>query len=96
MDAMRTAQAVFRDKHQILVACPYCFEVHTHGDGGVLDVSGNCYSSHCGKGEYRVLGMYDFRAGYMMLSRREADVARKRASRAAEKASKAPKEPKEK
>lgn len=48
-----------------------------------MDVSGNPYASHCGKGEYRVLGMYDFRVAHMMLSRREADVARKRSARAA-------------
>ena len=81
----RTAQAVYRDRGQILVACPYCFHVHQHGDGGVAattDVSGNTYSAHCGRGEYRVLGMYDFRVAHMMLTRREADLARKRAARA--------------
>lgn len=94
-DRMKIAHAVFREPHLILVACPYCFAVHAH-EGGVLDVSGNCYSALCGKGEYRVVGMYDFRAGYLMLSRRQADVERKRAARAAEgERKKASKEPKE-
>ena len=79
---MQHAQAVYRDQQQILVLCPYCSQVHLHGDGGMVDVSGNAYASHCGQGEYRVLGMYDFRVAHMMLSRREADVARKRAARA--------------
>ena len=78
---MQTAQAVYRDAGQILVVCPYCHYVHAHGDGATADISGNTYSAHCHQGEYRVLGMYDFRVAHMMLNRRQADLERKRTAR---------------
>lgn len=78
------AKLVYRDDHQIIVACPYCMSTHRHGDGGMTDVSGNSYSSHCHNGSYRVFGTFDFRTAMIALRRREADLKRKRAAKKTE------------
>ena len=75
------AKLLYRDDSQIIVACPYCFGSHRHGDGGNVDVSGNYYSSHCHQGSYRVYGVYDFKTADIALRRREADLRRKRAAK---------------
>ena len=75
-------ELLFRENGQIYVACPYCDAVHQHGDMGFEDVSGNFYSSHCSQGEYKVVGVFDFKAARAALRLRARDIRRKRAARA--------------
>jgi hypothetical protein len=78
------APIVYFDEAQVIVACPFCRKTHRHGDGGSREgVEGSSRSAHCpAGGEYTIRGFYDFSTAGMALSRREADVLRKRAARA--------------
>ena len=78
------AQAVFHDDGRMYVVCPFCYHIHQHGDAGMVDVSGNVRTAHCGLGEYRVKGMFDIRLAAQLLNRRELDIRRKREARAAQ------------
>lgn len=80
---------MYRDDETIVAACPFCYESHAHPETS-LDSSGNVYTAPCGKGEYRVKNTYDFRAGYIMMRRRQVDVQRKRVFRASRKSADSP------
>lgn len=76
---MKTALTLFKDDGATYVLCPYCSQVHKHGD---VDV-GMSLGSHCMKGDYEIGGQFDFKGVAVAMSRRTKDVERKKALRAA-------------